>query len=352
MARSLRITIEESREELEHRLHHTSTASNKEKLQMLYWLKTGQAQNRQQLVKLLNRSEATITRWLNCYRKQGINVLLTIQTPPGAPSKIPPEIAESLFQRLQNPEGFCSYRDIQQWLAEACALEVSYTTVYKLVHDRWQAKLKVPRPQSSKQSPEALEPFRSHLAPALAALQTVVGCEHPWCYVCEDESRFGRITQRGRVITLKGVKPSGSVQWSRENFYVYGLVEPLTGEYFVERLPKLNSENFQIFINDLARKYSDRIVVLQLDRASFHCSKQVDWPENIIPILQPAHAPELNPIERFWQYIKYPLRWQNFKNLEQLWRRIQEILGQLTTEIVRSLTGWDFIVNAVLSATS
>jgi hypothetical protein len=107
-----------------------------------------------------------------------------------------------------------------------------------------------------------------------------------------------------------------------------------------------------MFIDALAKKYCDSIIVMQLDRASCHRSKQIDWPENLLPILQPAHAPELNPLERLWQYVKRPLRGQNYKNLEQLWQQIQDIFHPLTAEVVRSLTGWDFIVDAVLSATS
>ena len=86
--------------------------------------------------------------------------------------------------------------------------------------------------------------------------------------------------------------------------------------------------------------------------ASFHTSYEIDWPENIIPIFQPAKAPELNPIERFWEHVKAALRWENYEKIQQQWERIQEILAQLTLETVRSLTGWDFIVNAILSSAS
>lgn len=44
---------------------------------------------------------------------------------------------------------------------------------------------------------------------------------------------MGLKTEAGRLITQKGVKPVGIMQWKRENFYLYGLVEPLTGEYFI-----------------------------------------------------------------------------------------------------------------------
>ncbi|MEG4572251.1 hypothetical protein QUA56_05925 [Microcoleus sp. N3A4] len=42
MSRSLKITIEESAEFLEKQLKNTRTASLKERIQVLWWLKTGQ----------------------------------------------------------------------------------------------------------------------------------------------------------------------------------------------------------------------------------------------------------------------------------------------------------------------
>ena len=63
MARPLKVTIVESREQLERRLDAQKTATGKERLQMLYWLKLGIVKSRQDLVKLLHKSEATITRW-------------------------------------------------------------------------------------------------------------------------------------------------------------------------------------------------------------------------------------------------------------------------------------------------
>lgn len=44
MARLLKITIEESAEFLEKQLKNTRTASQKERIQVLWWLKTGQVQ--------------------------------------------------------------------------------------------------------------------------------------------------------------------------------------------------------------------------------------------------------------------------------------------------------------------
>lgn len=59
-----------------------------------------------------------------------------------------------------------------------------------------------------------------------------LGNGHPIRYFCADESRFGLKTLIGRVITLCGVKPFAPVQWPRENFWLYGAVEPTTGDRF------------------------------------------------------------------------------------------------------------------------
>ena len=49
MARLLKITIEESAEFLEKQLKNTRTASQKERIQVLWWLKTGQVQEHAQI---------------------------------------------------------------------------------------------------------------------------------------------------------------------------------------------------------------------------------------------------------------------------------------------------------------
>jgi transposase len=51
------------------------------------------------------------------------------------------------------------------------------------------------------------------------------------------------------------------------------------------------------------------MLIIQLDNGAFHKAKHLKIPENIILLFQPAHAPELNPIEQVWQYLKRRLRW-------------------------------------------
>ena len=46
------------------------------------------------------------------------------------------------------------------------------------------------------------------------------------------------------------------MQWKRENFYLYGLVEPLTGEYFIWEFSHLNAACFNIFLEKFSASYA------------------------------------------------------------------------------------------------
>jgi transposase len=89
---------------------------------------------------------------------------------------------------------------------------------------------------------------------------------------------------------------------------------------------------------------------MQLDRAPAHRARSIEWPENIIPIFQPPHCPELNPIERLWQFLKGLWKGENFPSLDALRERVSQELEQLSAQQVQSLTSFDFILDALLQA--
>lgn len=171
-------------------------------------------------------------------------------------------------------------------------------------------------------------------------------------YLCQDETRLGLKTESGKVITAKGVKPKVAVQWGRENFWIYGAIAPLSGDHFLHEYPKLNGEYFQQFLDWLSQELGEDWAILQMDQAPAHMSSAICWPENIIPLVQPAHSPELNPIERFWQLLKQPLKNQIFPSLQALRERVQELFDQLTLEQVMSVSSYNFILEALFYAAS
>ena len=79
----------------------------------------------------------------------------------------------------------------------------------------------------------------------------------PIRYWCQDETRIGLKTIPGKLITACGVKPKGLYQWLFEYLWLYGLVEPLTGDSFFYEFSHLDTacarEIFRAFFSSLSR---------------------------------------------------------------------------------------------------
>ena len=160
MGRPFQVEIAESQERLEKTLKQARTASSKERLQMLYWLKSGQVSSRQHLALLLGGNQATISRWLKKYQELGLKSLLEVKSAPGKAGIVRGLALERLQQKLLETPGFSSYGQIQQWIQAELGLTIAYKTVYQLVRYELGAKLKVPRPRSLKQSPQSIPDFK------------------------------------------------------------------------------------------------------------------------------------------------------------------------------------------------
>lgn len=162
MGRPFILDIKESEAELKKSLQHARHSSQTEKLQMLWWIKSGQVTQHQEVAQRLGRDLSTITRWLQRYRRDGLSALLRINTAPGAPPSLNDEVLSALQEALERPEGFSSYGEIVEWLKHEHGLDLKYGTVYNWVRYRLGAKLKVPRPKSYKQDETAVETFKKN----------------------------------------------------------------------------------------------------------------------------------------------------------------------------------------------
>ena len=163
MCRVFSLEVVESAETLEALLAQEKEVRRRERLQFLYWHKTGQAKTRQALGKLLDRSQFAIGQWINTYRHRGLNGLLHLNYRGGnlAPS-IPIAIQRQLKEKLAQPEGLASYKAVQLWLQEQHGLEVPSSTVFGTVKYRLRAALKVSRPSAVDYDPDAVEDFKKN----------------------------------------------------------------------------------------------------------------------------------------------------------------------------------------------
>lgn len=136
MSRPFKIEIIESEEELKKRLQTANLGNQKEKLQMLWWIKSGQVQEQQEIGFCLAKDTSTVTRWLQKYRAGGLDELLSIKKAIGAKRKIHQAALAALEEQLKTGKGFSSYGAIVEWLKQEQGLYIEYATVYAWVRYR------------------------------------------------------------------------------------------------------------------------------------------------------------------------------------------------------------------------
>ena len=86
----------------------------------------------------------------------------------------------------------------------------------------------------------------------------------------------------------------------------------------IENYDRVNTENFQQFLNDFSQKYPKDFHVVQTDNARFHCSNDLIMPDNAMLLYQPPHSPQVNPSEQLWQWSKGEISNKLFTGIDHL----------------------------------
>ncbi len=167
----------------------------------------------------------------------------------------------------------------------------------------------------------------------------------------QDEAGFERINKPKSCWCDNGIRPVGPCQRIREYTYAYGAVSPIDGEMVSLVLPYCNTECMNIFLEEISNTFPNDYILLVADNAAWHKSKTIKIPNNIeiFPLL--PYTPELNPIEMIWDELREKFfKNELFKTLSKVSDRLCDGLSYLTKnkEIVKSITGWDWILTDVL----
>jgi transposase len=137
------------------------------------------------------------------------------------------------------------------------------------------------------------------------------------------------------------------VQWQFDAFYLYGVVEPLTGEVMMKDYHRVNTENFQQFLDDFSERHPEDFHVVQTDNARFHRSKDLVVPDNVMLLYQPPYSPQVNSSERLWQWSKNEIANEIFPSLEALKATLNRLFLSKPKAFFASLTHRQFISDAL-----
>jgi transposase len=165
--------------------------------------------------------------------------------------------------------------------------------------------------------------------------------EEVWFF---DESRFGTHSKIGHGWFKTGIRTPVKIKLGYKNFYLYSATNPKTGKEFSLLLPNVNIDCMNVFLEELGKVNKDHKMVIIMDGAGWHKSDKLLIPKNIRIIILPPYSPELNPVEKLWQYIKdRTIKNRIYKTIRELEDAVCRFIRALTPEIIRSVCGVSYV---------
>ena len=159
------------------------------------------------------------------------------------------------------------------------------------------------------------------------------------------------MTHVGRCLTARGVKPIVSFQHVFQTTYLYGSYSPINGDSFVWEINGVDTTIFERYLNSFSTHKPNEYKIVVIDNAGFHSTKNISVPENIFLLRIPPYAPELNPCEQVWQYIKKRYKNNRFDSMETLKKWLHDFVVQMDEDLIKSISSNHHYLNA-FNATS
>ena len=121
----------------------------------------------------------------------------------------------------------------------------------------------------------------------------------------QDEARIGQKNSLTRVWGQTGSRPAAPKDLGFASAYVFGAVCPLEGKAAALIMPICNTAAMNHHLCEISSQVAANAhAVVILDGAGWHRSRGLVAPDNITLLELPPYSPELNPVERVWEYLR------------------------------------------------
>jgi hypothetical protein len=121
----------------------------------------------------------------------------------------------------------------------------------------------------------------------------------------QDEARIGQKNGIVRQWARRGTRPRQPADQRYESAYLFGAICPARGTGAALAMPYAETSAMQLHLEEISRTVAKGAhAVLLLDRAGWHTTAKLTVPKNLTLVFLPSRAPELNPVEQIWQYLR------------------------------------------------
>jgi hypothetical protein len=122
----------------------------------------------------------------------------------------------------------------------------------------------------------------------------------------QDEARVGQQGTLSYVWAPRGSRPARVRDCRRQNAYLFGAICPARAVGAAIVMPRVGSEAMTLHLAEISKQVGTQAhAVLVCDGAGWHRpGGRLRVPGNITLLRLPPYAPELNPMENVWEYLR------------------------------------------------
>jgi hypothetical protein len=139
----------------------------------------------------------------------------------------------------------------------------------------------------------------------------------------QDEARVGQQGSLSYVWAPIGSRPAMVRDTRRDSVYLFGAICAQRAVGAAVILPAVNAESMSLHLAEISAQVSPGAVAAVIcDGAGWHAkAHELEVPDNVVLVTLPPYAPELNPMENVWQYLR------GNKLSAQVWKSYKQIVA-------------------------
>jgi transposase len=271
----------------------------------------------------------TLRDWVHRYNEGGVDGLVSRKPPGAAPKLTEPSPCHSI--RLRRTEPWASLAQMAElrelviagpdpklhkvirWrcldLREEVARRFSVIVPERTI-GKWLRKLKLtrlqPRPYHPKKDAAAQEAFKKNFSTLLKEALLGTTAAAPVEIWFQDEARVGQKGSLSYVWGPVGSRPPMVRDNRHDSAYIFGAICPARSIGAAIITPTANTECMNLHLAEISTQVAPgSVAALICDGAGWHQrASEIKLPENIVLLPLPPYAPELNPMENVWEYLR------------------------------------------------
>jgi len=277
--------------------------------------------------KILSRREETVRFWLKKFKKERLTSLFSRYRGNTNASKLTLSQKQEIKEVLETPPSdhgipkkFWEIKDMKKWIKARFGVmyesDRSYHYLFELSRFSWKLPDRFDVRRDNEQVEKRLQEIREEIKPYMES--------DDWVVLVADETRMMWETEARRAWLKINQKTIIKVNRSKDYQSFLGSLNLKTHKCHLHSLSWQNQDEVLKALKKIKRYYPNKKICYIWDNAAWHKGKKIreelrkgNSLENFHLINTPPYAPDTNPVEHIWKYVKDKVAYLPATNFKQ-----------------------------------